>query len=1333
MVPPTVFLVKGEGVRDNVWLPQNSVLDALYSSPARECLAITPSPQCAIKPLVNIFDSGTTMRVESGNQQASAGQAAGPQPSIPAGSANMHNQGSASAVRPQRRAVTVAPSSPSLPAAQASAAPLSSRVRELELSTTPRRQRDPPSPKAFAGRKRIKLSPILPPNRRELRRPATLIANPLEQHGNVSGAGRQSSGSLPANVVAKKSTTKDLARPPPFDRWKTAGKAVSVAPVSPLARELHPSTAPASSVAASAEDASPSKLVTGGQGESELDAIGKKIEKPMQKNKAWDKSKKGPLNAVSAGFQRQAMQELLSRRSVDKRKPVASSNMPPLQPLVSPRPISGEGMKETDGMGPRDQTSLISTKEPNVSSAKDKSKDGIPNASTFKLQGGVQKSKEAVKSLAGNLSSKTPASAPLSPKKKSHVQGNAIREPNVSPKKVVSPRSSRDVDIPGPKDRLRKVAPNSNRALGTKPGRKSAPIVSVGKGVSDSERGSDVKNLSSSMQESQAAPVNVIQLPKPEGNALKIPERRAVHRQESEAAMKDIGSVAEHRTLNGDKKASGRQLQSGKKDIIQGRQAISGRVAAASASRKSGANASIQNPDERVVQEHISSQLSTLTNFFVVLDKVSLAVKTQREAKRSVEDRKHMALLAIRQTLKSVRERKSFSATSTDSMDTRQVAVGTASAPLQRGDLLSSVATPSHPETSDSAPPSNQTVPPRAATTTQQAIPSISLVPGKRGDTPQSPMPAQLALRTLSSLTPAKRESGTSNSVTHTARQEPGRNTSTPTSPRNTNSAYSVKAEDVQGVQFMLGKWKTAILKKETSIDDVVEWTRHLQLVQRAVDKNTVSISEKDLRAHMRDIHTIAPTQLFLTEALVKLVNRLSSGAEANVLEAEDRLKVLFRAVEAVVTWAECIIVRYGHSFSRLESGKDQELFKPYAEEMVRFVQVEYDTEGIIGALKRIRKKIFCEENEAAVKKPLKSARRRLSEIIGNVLRKLAAITRMAVNFNKRKGGDKDGTLAPASPRPSASNDVRRQTSANDQVRGERSSKHLASSKPVDSKIGAASRSQRPRGEMAVEQRKNSDRARSFEKSGTASRISDTASKKAVGSHSTSAARHGLSGTDVTPFPRKLAESNATIDLSKYSDAKALKATGGISKPKPSVNKNRSGSSNLESAKKVTDLLLGNAKRKGGTDAKGGGPTRQQASNSGKGKVSGEADAGKKRKVRFAEQLISDDHPSKHSTEELRTLFNDGYDLLGGHNDVQEKAVLERSRNLSRGSVFAFYGFLRSYVAAQKNAMEGRNSAPPEWISVRYPPSAQRQIMRMMETKEKGGQSGTKSNRGGRR
>lgn len=105
----------------------------------------------------------------------------------------------------------------------------------------------------------------------------------------------------------------------------------------------------------------------------------------------------------------------------------------------------------------------------------------------------------------------------------------------------------------------------------------------------------------------------------------------------------------------------------------------------------------------------------------------------------------------------------------------------------------------------------------------------------------------------------------------------------------------------------------------------------------------------------------------------------------------------------------------------------------------------------------------------------------------------------------------------------------------------------------------------------------------------------------------------------------------------------------------------------------------------------------------------------KKRRVRFAPNLVQGAQSTPHSKEALSSLFFDGYDLLGNTTSLQKAAVEERASQMSRGSVIATFGFIRSYIGALKAEKDGHNCGRPEWVRLPYTSAMKRDIYRYME------------------
>lgn len=109
---------------------------------------------------------------------------------------------------------------------------------------------------------------------------------------------------------------------------------------------------------------------------------------------------------------------------------------------------------------------------------------------------------------------------------------------------------------------------------------------------------------------------------------------------------------------------------------------------------------------------------------------------------------------------------------------------------------------------------------------------------------------------------------------------------------------------------------------------------------------------------------------------------------------------------------------------------------------------------------------------------------------------------------------------------------------------------------------------------------------------------------------------------------------------------------------------------------------------------------------------------GQNHNVSFIPQLVVGRRESSIRKEEVSSLFHDGYDLLGRDNAIQERAVRERANRLSRGSMMALFGFLRSEFVRLKNESELRGSQIPEYVNLNYTPSAMKQVSRRLQVED---------------
>lgn len=78
--------------------------------------------------------------------------------------------------------------------------------------------------------------------------------------------------------------------------------------------------------------------------------------------------------------------------------------------------------------------------------------------------------------------------------------------------------------------------------------------------------------------------------------------------------------------------------------------------------------------------------------------------------------------------------------------------------------------------------------------------------------------------------------------------------------------------------------------------------------------------------------------------------------------------------------------------------------------------------------------------------------------------------------------------------------------------------------------------------------------------------------------------------------------------------------------------------------------------------------------------------------------------PLVQSEDMLHFLFADGDNLLGTEDKLQIEAVADRAAQFSKGSVHAFYGWLRTHCVNLQNAMLGKQEEAPEWINLGHTP-----------------------------
>lgn len=112
------------------------------------------------------------------------------------------------------------------------------------------------------------------------------------------------------------------------------------------------------------------------------------------------------------------------------------------------------------------------------------------------------------------------------------------------------------------------------------------------------------------------------------------------------------------------------------------------------------------------------------------------------------------------------------------------------------------------------------------------------------------------------------------------------------------------------------------------------------------------------------------------------------------------------------------------------------------------------------------------------------------------------------------------------------------------------------------------------------------------------------------------------------------------------------------------------------------------------------------------GDVGSKKKSGEAKRVSFATKLVVGSCKQDNSREEIESLYNDGYDLLGDKNAVQVAAVKERMSKLTRGSVFALLGYIKRFLEGIKREAEHIGPIQSDRMRLPYPPSAMRMIQR---------------------
>lgn len=480
-----------------------------------------------------------------------------------------------------------------------------------------------------------------------------------------------------------------------------------------------------------------------------------------------------------------------------------------------------------------------------------------------------------------------------------------------------------------------------------------------------------------------------------------------------------------------------------------------------------------------------------------------------------------------------------------------------------------------------------------------------------------------------------------------------------------------IEKQDIEKIKFSFVTWRNMVSAKKkfnSVIDQIVTDCHKLKTIQNDLEdeKCALSLSSGEILGHLQDLDIAAFTVQFVSKEYINLLLNLDQGQD---------LKRAFTVLERICSWAGYLLDRLRQLWTDLSESPNTNSFVKLCADVKDLIQHSQDVKkdntsnvGIIGTWRSLRDILKKGTSKDERSLPMESSRLKLAEDVQRMIRILATISqrserRLLSDSMDGIPGVSDGMQQPLPTIP-------RKTPP--KVPPTPSPKVALPS----GKSGSIPERKEPSGKIEKSGKKPSQDLKRSSSNGAG----PSSMRVAAGISKSVSRRGGF---------------NHSADVKKLLTAASTAVGKGVS----------------------NDGKNGNLLRK----TSGAGPS---CSKSGRIKGilktpnSGRRGA-KSRRVLFPPDLIAGGDAPKMTNDEIKTLFNDGYDLLGSHNPVQKAAVEDRCRELARGSVISLFGFLRSFIAAMESEMERRESPPPDWVELPYTPVAQKQFLKRMDARPK--------------
>lgn len=557
------------------------------------------------------------------------------------------------------------------------------------------------------------------------------------------------------------------------------------------------------------------------------------------------------------------------------------------------------------------------------------------------------------------------------------------------------------------------------------------------------------------------------------------------------------------------------------------------------------------------------------------------------------------------------------------------------------------------------------------------------------------------------------------------------------------SSVRKTSSSAVNGIQFTFIQWGLSIRSNKAQVEDIASGAREFVDTCNALRSplpGSLWIREEDLLVHVMNLNAAASTILFLVRKTDSLTEELASRSDDQP-SASTQLEHALNALRDILLWVRYLTDRVVELWNKYqESAVCAAEVKSFCEGIQKFIKSsssENKSDGFLSSLRECKRSFPHAKSLAEDREDDKSffdRRKNLGEEVRSILPKLGKVCswcqKQLLTLRLEKSNDSsldEGLRHDTGAHPKRSKKELERKRPSEQVKD--IARVPASLKPIVSGVDISQDESGPRAQKESESQ-TFRRASVHDPSVPIKRKS-----KDMGDSSTSTV--GVtSGNQNLPriaIPMKSGQS----DMPASGAANASSGAMGRKPVKPGAKnvfdaaafmKDALGVTGKERRKDDQRPFHGSSKnapampsstpRQGqaGTLRRSSLPTSGQTE-----EITGrplKRRRGQSHNVSFNPQLVVGRRESSIRKEEVSSLFHDGYDLLGCDNAIQERAVRERANQLSRGSMMALFGFLRSEFIRLKDESELRSSLMPEYVNLNYTASATKQVSRQLQVQD---------------